>query len=242
MSARDRQDRLAGYLARHNTTVAAAAARFEVSERTLHRDLAALRARGLDVRGDPGRGGGLRLVGFQPRPVQLAVDEIVGLYLSVQILRQTNTLPYAQAALSAVDKLVASLPQGRAKELRQFLRRIVVGRPASATVISTLRPPSGELLSRFEQAFSRRRAIAFRYLDRQNVRTERRAELHGLLVQAPAWYALALDLDKREPRMFRVDRMSRVVILEQVEFTPQPASFIASLVDPAAYPPPAPRS
>ncbi len=158
------------------------------------------------------------------------------MYLSVSILRQTNGLPYARAALAAVDKLVAALPEGRVRELRHFLRRIVVGRPASATVLATLCSPGGELLTRFEQAFSRRRAIAFRYRDRQEVQTERRAELHGLLVQAPVWYALALDLDKREPRMFRVDRMSRVVILEQVEFTPQPASFIASLVDPAAYP------
>ena len=177
------------------------------------------------------------MVGFEPRPVRLSVDEIVGLYLSVQILRQTSGPPYARAALSAVDKLVASLPEGRAKELRQFLRRIVVGRPASGTVIATLHTPGGELLTRFEEAFSRRRAIGFRYVDRSDAHSDRRAELHGLLVQAPAWYALAFDLDKGEPRMFRVDRMSRLVILDHVELSPRPAAFIASLVDPAAYPP-----
>ncbi len=57
-----RRRRLTAWLRRQGpTTVGAAAARFEVSERTIFRDLAGLRARGVQVEGDPGRGGGIML-------------------------------------------------------------------------------------------------------------------------------------------------------------------------------------
>ena len=237
MSARDRQDRIVGWLARRSSaTVAAVAEHFEISDRTLYRDLVALRARGVDVRGEPGRGGGLQLVSPAPTTVRMEVDEIVGLYLSVAVMRQTRGLPYARSAVAAVDKLVCAVPPQRAKELRQFLRRIIIGRPASATVAASVTTPDPELLARFEEAFSRRRAVAFRYLDRNGAASERRAELHGLLVQAPAWYVLAHDLAKDAPKMFRLDRMSRVTILPNVEFVPRPAQLIATLVDPHAHP------
>ena len=43
------------------TTVGEAAARFGVTERTIFRDIARMRADGIAVRGDPGRGGGIWL-------------------------------------------------------------------------------------------------------------------------------------------------------------------------------------
>jgi len=62
MTAINRRQKLTDWMRGQGpTTVAEAAARFDVSERTIFRDLAALRARGLTVRGDPGRGGGIWL-------------------------------------------------------------------------------------------------------------------------------------------------------------------------------------
>jgi predicted DNA-binding transcriptional regulator YafY len=62
MTAKTRRSRLAMWLrGRGPTTVGEAADRFEVSERTIFRDLAALRRRGVPVLGDPGRGGGIWL-------------------------------------------------------------------------------------------------------------------------------------------------------------------------------------
>jgi predicted DNA-binding transcriptional regulator YafY len=62
MTAIHRRQRLTDWMRnRGPTTVAEAAETFGVSERTIFRDLAALRARGVTVRGDPGRGGGIWL-------------------------------------------------------------------------------------------------------------------------------------------------------------------------------------
>jgi len=64
MSRADRLMDLADLLrGREETTVAGLAGELGVSPRTLYRDLAALRDRGLPITGEPGRGGGIRLVG-----------------------------------------------------------------------------------------------------------------------------------------------------------------------------------
>ena len=50
--------------------------------------------------------------------------------------------------------------------------------------------------------------MSFQYTDRKGVTTQRRVEPHGILVQVPIWYVLAIDIDKGEPRTFRMDRIA----------------------------------
>ena len=76
------------------------------------------------------------------------------------------------------------------------------------------------MLGTFERAFSDRCALGFHYTDQNGRRTLRRAEPHGLLVEPPVWYVLARDIDKREPRMFRMDRISRARLLPEDRFRP----------------------
>jgi predicted DNA-binding transcriptional regulator YafY len=73
--------------------------------------------------------------------------------------------------------------------------------------------PPPELLRIFDEAFSGRFGLAFRYTDREGRRSARRIEPHGLLVEPPVWFVLARDLAIAEPRMFRMDRISRPRLL-----------------------------
>lgn len=62
MTAKTRRTKLAVWMrGRGPTTVGEAARTFAVSERTIFRDIARMRADGLRVMGDPGRGGGIWL-------------------------------------------------------------------------------------------------------------------------------------------------------------------------------------
>jgi len=83
----------------------------------------------------------------------------------------------------------------------------------------------------FEQAFSMGLGLAFHYTDREGRSSARRIEPHGLLVQTPVWYVLARDLDKQEPRMFRMDRIARPRILKDVAFQPDMRVIQAQLPD-----------
>jgi len=212
------------------TTVGALAGALGVSRRTVQRDLAALRARGLPISGEPGPGGGVRLEGERGvTAVHLGLEEVVSLWLAARLSRSASDLPWSGAARTGLAKLLASLPRRRARELRMLCRRVIVGPPASESVRRGAGRPPPELLRLFEEAFARGVGLAFRYIDRERRASGRRAEPHGLLVQTPVWYLLARDLDKGEPRTFRMDRISAPRLLPEVRFEPDPAVVEAQL-------------
>jgi predicted DNA-binding transcriptional regulator YafY len=217
---------------REETTVRALAEELGVSRRTLLRDLAALRARGLPIQGEAGPGGGVRLEGARGvAAVHLSIAEVVAMWLAARLSREASVLPWGGAARSGLAKLLASLPQARARELRALCRRVIVGPPASLTIRAGAGKPPEQLLSLFEEAFSAGLGLGFHYVDREGKPSVRRIEPHGLLVEPPVWYLLARDVDKLEPRTFRMDRVSRPRLLHDVRFRPDLALIQAQLPD-----------
>jgi len=51
------------------------------------------------------------------------------------------------------------------------------------------------------------------------------------IAEPPVWYVLARDVDKGEPRTFRMDRIARPRILEEVVFRPDVSNIQAQLPD-----------
>ncbi|HET9954965.1 MAG TPA: WYL domain-containing protein [Polyangiaceae bacterium] len=214
------------------STVAQLANQLGVSRRTLLRDLASLRDRGMPISSDVGRGGGVRLEGDRGlTALHLSVSEVVAIWLAARLSREASELPWAEAANSGMAKLLASLPKPKSRALRALCRRVIVGRPASANVRAGIGAPPPELLRLFEEAFSAGLGLAFHYTDREQKVSIRRVEPHGLLVETPAWYVLARDIDKAEPRMFRMDRIARARILPDVEFKPDLRVIQAQFAD-----------
>ena len=225
----DLADRLGG---RAETTVGDLAAELGVSPRTLHRDLALLRRRGLPITGEPGPGGGIRLEGQRGvTAVHLSIAEVVAMWLASRLSGAASDLPWSGAARSGLAKLLGSVTRGKAAELRLLCRRVIVGPPASEAIRGAAGMPPGELLGRFEEAFSRGMGLGFHYTDRDGRRTVRRIEPHGLMVEPPVWYILARDLDKAAPRAFRMDRIARPRLLPEIRFRPDVAMIQAQLPD-----------
>lgn len=215
MSRADRLLNLADLLrGRDVTTVDTLAGELGVSRRTVLRDLSSLRARGLPITGEPGHGGGLRLEHDRGvTAVHMSIIEVAALWLAARLSREASDLPWAQAADSGLAKLLACLPPARSRELRAMCRRVIVGPPASNHVRGTAGVPPRELLRVFDEAFTEHRGLAFAYTDRDGRRSKRSIEPHGLLLEPPVWYILALDLAIHKPRMFRMDRISRPRLL-----------------------------
>jgi len=206
---------------REATTIADLAAELGVSRRTLLRDLASLRERGMPISGEAGPGGGVRLEGERGlAAVHLSLSEIVAIWLGARLSRAASELPWGDAADTALAKLLAHLPGGKARDLRAICRRVIIGQPASAKIRNGAGLIPERLLGLFEQAFSKGVGLGFHYTDREGKKTIRRVEPHGLLAEPPVWYVLARDVDKAEPRMFRMDRISRPGLLPEVVFRP----------------------
>ena len=114
MRTNTRRERLLNILHRGPTTVLALAQHFGVSERTIYRDVVYLRTEGHDVQATPGPGGGLRILrDSRPRAVHFEVSEIIGLALSVAILKATPHMPFARSAEAALDRACRALSMER---------------------------------------------------------------------------------------------------------------------------------
>lgn len=216
--------------ARAETTVTALAEELGVSARTLLRDLATLRERGLPITGESGPGGGVRLEGARGiTAVHLSLSEVIAMWLAARLSREASQLPWSDAARSGLAKLLASLPTRRARELRALCRRVLVGPPASTDVRSSAGAPPPDLLGVFEEAFSAGCGLGFHYTGRDGKKSTRRIEPHGLLVTPPVWYLLARDIEKSAPRTFRMDRIARPKLLRDITFHPDPAVIEAQI-------------
>lgn len=217
---------------RESATVADLAGELGVSRRTLLRDLASLRERGMPISGEAGPGGGVRLEGGRGlAAVHLSLSEIVAIWLGARLSQAASDLPWGEAANSAMAKLLGHLPPPKARALRALCRRVIVGKPASATIRAGAGATPKELLGLFEEAFSTGVGLGFHYTDREGKKTIRRIEPHGLLAEPPVWYVLARDVDKSEPRMFRMDRMARPRLLPEIVFRPDVTVIQTQLPD-----------
>jgi predicted DNA-binding transcriptional regulator YafY len=217
---------------RETTSVEYLANELGVSRRTLLRDLAALREHGMPISGEAGPGGGVRFDGGRGlASVHLSLGEIVAVWLGARLSQATSDLPWSGAANSALTKLLGSLPPEKSRALKDLCRRVVVGQPASSAVRAGagLTPP--ELLQLFEEGFTTGVGLGFHYVDREGKKTVRRVEPHGLLVEPPVWYVLGRDIDKAEPRTFRMDRIARPRLLPEIAFRPDIRVVQAQLPD-----------
>ena len=215
------------------TTVGELARDFRVSSRTLLRDLAVLRERGLPITGEAGPGGGIRLEGSRGlTAVHLSLTVVIAIWLAAELSREASDLPWGEAASAGLAKLLASLPRAKAGQLRQLSRRVFAGPPATEEIRATAGRPPPELLRLFEEAFSAGSGLGFQYTDRLGRRSLRRIEPHGLFVEPPVWYILARDIDKGLPRTFRMDRIARPRMLPEIQFRPDLRLITEQLPEP----------
>lgn len=235
MNAAARRDRLLNLLHRGATTVPAIAQEMEVSERTAYRDVTVLREAGHDIQATPGPGGGVRIApDSRPRAVHFKVAEIVGLALSVAILKASPHMPFAKSAEAALDRARGALSAERQHAMRRLQQRILIGRPASDTVMTTLGPIDDALLSVFEQCFTGTRQMSFDYIDWHGTPTSRRIECAALMLHSPAWYVVAWDLDKDAPRVFRMDRITNAAMGGPLARDPHPLTLVIEQACPDA--------
>ncbi|POX52850.1 YafY family protein [Streptomyces sp. Ru72] len=178
-------------------TVAALATRFEVSTRTVQRDLEALMHTGVPVHSTPGRGGGWSI---DPEmtlpPIHLTPDEASA--LTAALAAADATTPYAGAARTAAQKIVASMAGPASAVARELAARIV-----------TL-PAHGDLSIRtaVEQALANNTVLRLTYTDAAGHESTRVVEPAGLLTAGGRWYLIAWCRTRRAGRGFRLDRIA----------------------------------
>jgi len=185
---------------RGRMTAEALAAEFEVSVRTIYRDIDQLSAAGAPVYADRGRAGGFQLLdGYRTRLTGLTDAEAETLFLG-GLSGPAAQMGFSGAVTTMQLKLLAALPPER-----QAAAERLAGRFHLDPVGWYQNPDEAGRLPAIAQAVWNSRRISVRY-DSWKGEVRRELEPLGLILKAGLWYLAARPADGRrgEPRTYRV--------------------------------------
>lgn len=182
------------------------ARRFEVSVRTIERDVLALQEAGVPVWGTTGPGGGYTVdPAHTLPPVNFTAPEATAIAVA---LSRPGATPFAQATGAALRKLVAAMRQDDADEARSLLQRVRFVEPEGGMGM--------DVPAVLEQAMLERRVVEIDYVDRNGALTSgRHIEPDTFVGDGRSWYLVAWCRRRQGGRSFRVDRIRRARVLDE---------------------------
>ena len=199
---------LAEYLRSRRTGVTAEvlAGRFEVTVRTMYRDLDALRAASLPVGAERGRGGGYALDRhYTLPPVNFTAREAALLVALGRFAVDMRLMPFTETLNSALEKVQAALSASAQRELLTRLREIAFhGVPAL--------PGKKEVRAALERAWFEQQPLRITYVDGNFIETQRTVRVLGVSIDRHETRVEGEDIDTHERRPFRLDRIQRAEV------------------------------
>lgn len=207
MAAQGRLFRILCYLLEKGGATAPELARaFEVSERTIYRDIEALSGSGIPVYAEPGRGGGIRLLG--------------GYVLEKAPFTEAERLEL----LTALQSMAAT---GRGAEAGTLSKLSALFGLEAADWLEVDFSRWGDFTqdnARFETlktAVIQRREVQMTYENTNGERSERRVQPLKLAFRSKEWYLKAFCLERQDFRIFKLNRIT-ALRLTDTTFAPKP--------------------
>jgi predicted DNA-binding transcriptional regulator YafY len=180
---------------------------FELSVRTIERDLSALGQAGVPLATKQGRTGGYTLdrsmtlppLNFTPREAAA---------VAVALSRSEHVL-FTRDARSALQKIVAAMPQRAVEEARATAEKVRL-------LVQPVPDPDAEIAETIWRAVRDNQVLCIGYIDVGGLETEREVEPQHVVVGPNGSYLTAWCHLRGDDRVFRMDRITRA------EPTPSP--------------------
>jgi len=177
---------------------------FEVSTRTIERDLSALQQAGVPIYATPGRRGGYALdLQHTLPPLNLSAAEVAAVASALAVPTAT---PFVHAGRTALQKILAVLREGDAGSTRELAARVRLFDSAQ---------DRNQPLAAVERAIVERHVLDIDYVDKTDAATTRTVEPVAVLGVQPHWYLWGFCRLRQAPRVFRLDRIRTATILEE---------------------------
>lgn len=197
-------------LERKSMTARELAERFEVSQRTVYRDVEALSQAGIPIYADRGKGGGIRLM-----------DDFV---LNKSVLSQEER----REILESLQGMHAVRQEEAGTALQKLSSLFGSDRENWIEIDFGPWNPTSVLKERFELlkgAILRREAVRFTYSGAKGTTEEREAEPVRLVFRGNDWYLLAWCRKRRDFRFFKLTRMTLPTLTGEIFEPQQPPDY-----------------
>jgi len=183
--------------------------RFEVSPRTIYRDIDAINRAGIPVRSISGVGGGFEIM--QQYKVDKKVFTAADLSAILMGLSGLSNIIRGDELVNALAKIKSFIPADRAKDIELNASQIYID----------LTPWMGNrdiqpYLETIKTALRESRLLSFAYSDRAGNKTQRTAEPYRLVLKGGHWYLQGYCRKRKDFRLFKLTRMANVQMQNEV--------------------------
>ncbi|NRS15214.1 YafY family transcriptional regulator [Brevibacillus sp. HB1.4B] len=186
---------------------------FEVSLRTVYRDLETINAAGIPIVAYPGASGGYEIMeNFTIDRQYLSLDELVAVIAALKGVHSSTDDKQIGQLLEKIKALLITAPSS----LQGSAHPVVYDfNPWGST------PAIAEKVNRLREAIEKRLRVRITYTKMQGDATERTIEPVKLIIKGYVWYVYGYCLQRQEDRLFRLSRIADMSVLTE-EFSPRP--------------------
>ena len=201
--------------------------RFEVSPRTVYRDIDAISMAGIPIRSTSGVGGGFEIMpDYKVDKNVFSVDDLSALLMGLSNL---FNMVRGDELIHALAKVKSFIPADRAKDIELKANQICIDLSPWVSNRNTL-----SYLEIIKTALQESKTISFRYIDRHGNKTKRTAEPYQLVLKGNHWYFQGYCYSRNDYRLFRLSRMTNLQMKKDT-FVPRayqkPILDIAEIVE-----------
>jgi predicted DNA-binding transcriptional regulator YafY len=183
--------------------------RFEISKRTVYRDIKALEEAGIPIGAEAGKGYFI-VEGFHLPPVTFTKDEASSMLVAEKMVEKLTDVSVSKHFKSAMFKIKSVLPD---KE-KQFLEDL---QPNIEVFYSMKSDFPNNYLSDIQMALANRNTLTIDYqsIYKGELTKNRTIEPVGLCFYSLGWHLIAFCQLRSEYRDFRVDRITRLSLNDE---------------------------
>lgn len=187
--------------------------RFEVSPRTIYRDIETINMAGIPVRSTPGVGGGFEIM--QEYKLDKNVFSAADLSAILMGLSSLSGMVRGNELVNALAKVRRFIPADRAKEIELRANQIYID--LSPWMGNRNIQPYLELV---KTALQESRLLSFEYADRFGNKTVRTVEPYQIVLKGSHWYFQGYCRKREDFRLFRLSRISSLQMSRET-FSPR---------------------
>jgi predicted DNA-binding transcriptional regulator YafY len=201
MRKAERLNEIVHYLRRMHraTTARVLADTFEVSERTIYRDIQDLMDSGIPITGEAGVGYLIDKTYHLP-PIMFDADEIEAIALGIGMVSNWTDDAFAEKAKSAYRKIQATLTAPMLHELTQI---------STFSAPSHYKIPWEVNFTEVRECIRQKQFVSFCYIDLKERITKRTIRPLALISFSPVWLLTGWCEKRANFRNFRLDRISQ---------------------------------
>ena len=180
--------------------------KFQVSKRTIYRDIKALEEAGVPILTEEGKGYTL-MEGYKIPPVMFSEKQANALILAEQLVLKNNDASLVKDYSEAIDKI---------KSILRYCMKDKVNLLTDRTQFNHFihQERNSSNLSDIQKALTNYTLIKILYTNKEGIVTSRFIEPFAL-ISTDNWYLIAWCRLRKEFRFFRLDRIQRTEVLSE---------------------------